>query len=59
MVALLRVLFMYRDVLTLVRRSGCHLSLHAAIVRVEAQKSKNALIMKYPCALLPPPSSLN
>ena len=26
--------------------SGCHLSLHAAIVRVEAQKSKNALIMK-------------
>jgi hypothetical protein len=27
-------------------RSGCHLSLHAAIVRVEAQKSKNALIMK-------------
>lgn len=28
--------------------SGCHLSLHAAIVRVEAQKSKNALIMKCP-----------
>jgi hypothetical protein len=38
--------------------SGCHLSLHAAIVRVEAQKSKNALIMKYVLAqrqpLLPP-----